>query len=102
MGKDQSLNMFIKRIRKRYAGASLYLFGSRARGDFLKHSDYDVIIVSDKFEGTNFIRRMIDMQRYWDGRELLEALCYTRQEFEKLRNGINTVSHAMKYAKKLL
>lgn len=33
-------------------------FGSRARGDALKHSDLDLIIVSKAFEGINFLKRI--------------------------------------------
>ena len=46
MGKRQfrELDGFIKNLKQDYSDAIVYLFGSRARGDELKDSDYDVIL----------------------------------------------------------
>ena len=102
MGEKKPLKHFIKKLKEKYKDARVYLFGSRARGDELKGSDYDLIIISEKFGKKNFVERMITMQFLWEGAELLEALCYTPEEFERMMKSINIVSHSMKYAKQVL
>jgi predicted nucleotidyltransferase len=49
----------------------VYLFGSRARGDFSPHSDYDILIVSKKQPGIKEkiklftrLRRLLAAKRY--------------------------------------
>ncbi|ADC66542.1 DNA polymerase beta domain protein region [Ferroglobus placidus DSM 10642] len=38
--------------------SGIYLFGSYARGDYLKRSDIDLIVVSDDWEGVAFLKRL--------------------------------------------
>ena len=75
-----------------------YLFGSRARGDWLNESDVDVILVSESFASQEFYQRMVDVSRHWDGPEALEALCYTPAEFSNKKSRLNIISDAMSYA----
>jgi uncharacterized protein len=44
------LNLFVREMRRRLGGnlVHLILFGSRARGDFVKDSDYDCLAVMKK------------------------------------------------------
>ena len=79
-------NKFASRIKKAYAPEQIILFGSRARGDHFKTSDFDFTIVSDKFRGTPFPERPSAMYDFWDEAVDLEAICYTPEEFaNKLR-----------------
>ena len=79
-------NKFASRIRKAYSPERIILFGSRARGDNFKTSDFDFIIVSDKFRDTPFLTRPSEMYDFWDEAVDLEAICYTPEEFaRKLR-----------------
>ncbi len=41
------LRRLVDEIRKRYEVHAIILFGSRARGDWLPHSDYDLLVVAD-------------------------------------------------------
>jgi len=75
-----------------------YLFGSRARGDALKESDVDVILVSQDFADQDFFERMTHMYRFWDGPESIEPLYYTPDEFSKKKSQITIVREAMKDA----
>lgn len=93
------LKSFVTKVKKDYPDVKIFLFGSRARDDYLKDSDYDLFIISDVFEKDKFVYRMIKMQDYWSLPQMLEALCYTKKEFEKMKSGINIVSHSLKYAK---
>jgi len=77
---------FASRIRKAYSPERIILFGSRARGDNFNTSDFDFIIVSDKFRDTPFPERPSEMYDFGDEAVDLEAICYTPQEFaRKLR-----------------
>ncbi|MFA5381997.1 MAG: nucleotidyltransferase domain-containing protein [Candidatus Micrarchaeia archaeon] len=103
MGKRQfrELDGFIKNLKQDYSDAIVYLFGSRARGDELKDSDYDIFIISDKFKNQKFVKRLEKIQEYWTLPQLLESLCYTKEEFQEKMKQINIVSHGMKDAIKL-
>ncbi|MFB6158724.1 MAG: nucleotidyltransferase domain-containing protein [Candidatus Nanohalobium sp.] len=70
------------------------LFGSRARGDYLKHSDVDLILVSEDFKGVDWTERGKRFYLQWEGEQPLEILCYTPEEFEKKKNMIGTVKTA--------
>ena len=47
------LKPFVKRLVDYFDGAvTIILFGSRARGDFNRTSDYDLVVISKKLGGT--------------------------------------------------
>ena len=97
----EKVRAFAKRLRKDYSDAEVILFGSRARGDALEESDFDIIAVSRAFEGTNFFRRIENMYDYWREKEPLEVFCYTPEEFEAKRAQIGTVKTALETAVKV-
>lgn len=74
----------------------MIVFGSRARGDHLRHSDFDVIIVSEDFEQIKFVERPAALYQYWPYDLSLELLCYTPKEFERKIKQIGTVQIAVK------
>jgi len=65
-------------------GSSLYLYGSRARGDFHEDSDWDLLILLDKIHLTNE-----DFDKYsypfvemgWDIGEDIRPHAYTKGEW---------------------
>lgn len=59
---------------------SIVLFGSRARGEHLKSSDYDVLIVAEGFENMSFYEREYLVLSRYRGRVPLEPWCYTPRE----------------------
>ena len=87
---------FIRRLMNRYTLHKVILFGSRARGNNLKTSDFDFIIVSPDFEGIHFLKRMSSIYEYWDEHYDVEPLCYTPEEFEEKRREIGIVSEAVR------
>src|SRR3989344_6197064 len=91
----QIIAAFAHKVKKDFSDARIILFGSRAKGEALEESDYDFIIVSKKFEGTNFFTRMEKMYDYWNERQQLESLCYTPEEFEEKAKLIGIVSEAV-------
>ena len=60
MGKKEDLTIikkFASKVRKEMPVEEIILFGSRAKGDNKKDSDFDFVIVSKKFAGLNFFER---------------------------------------------
>jgi len=87
---------FFKRLKKKFDIKKLILFGSRARGDNLKSSDYDFLVVSDDFKEQPFIFRASELYDFWDENVDFEPLCYTVKEFEKKKKQIGIVQQAVK------
>ncbi len=78
----------------------VYLFGSYARGDWLKTSDVDIIMVSKDFKDIPFTKRLdiINEVLFKEGIEpYIEALPYTMEELvEKMKKSI-VIASASKY-----
>ena len=47
-------------VKERFGPAVIILFGSRERGEELKHGGYDLMVVSRKFEGMPFLERLFE------------------------------------------
>ncbi|MEM1913462.1 MAG: nucleotidyltransferase domain-containing protein [Thermofilaceae archaeon] len=79
------LELLSRRIRVREA----YLFGSYAKGTWLKTSDVDLVIVSEDFRGMRFLDRLdLINELQWKAgiRPFVEAIPLTPEEFaERLR-----------------
>lgn len=87
----------MSKVRARFRIEQAILFGSRARGDELVDSDYDVVLVSPDFEGVFFSQRSASMYDFWKHWPIeIEPLCYTPEEFEIKKKQIGIVSEAVK------
>lgn len=95
---DAKLSSFIKEIRLVFRGANIFLFGSRARGNPHEYSDYDLIVISDKFSETDFVDRGGVIRRKTKTPLAADLLCYTPQEFEEIRKESIVIKDAMQYA----
>lgn len=97
--KDKHIADFHKRcletIKNIYNPKELWFFGSRVSGKAKEESDIDLILVSEKFEGTKFIYRMADFLKNIDYHKHIDALCYTPEEFYKKQNEISIVKEAI-------
>lgn len=74
----------IRRLLREVEAERGILFGSWARGEALDTSDVDLIVISRKFEGVPFPRRLVEVQKHWRLPLMLEALPYTPEEFQRL------------------
>lgn len=83
-------------LREKFKPEMILLFGSRARGDNLKESDIDLLLVSKEFEGVPFIERMALAYGMWDKKEDLEQICYTPSELGEMSERIGIVQSALK------
>jgi predicted nucleotidyltransferase len=94
---DARIESFVERVRTKYQITQAIFFGSRAGGDYLVNSDYDIILVSPDFQGVFFSQRSALMYDFWTHWPLeIEPLCYTPEEFEKKKGQIGIVSEAIK------
>ena len=99
MGKKTDPNIidFVHRIKKKYTLEKAIFFGSRARGDHFRKSDYDIILVSPDFKGIFFTQRIANMYKFWHHYPLeIEPLCYTPEEFKKKSKEYGLVRTAIK------
>lgn len=97
MGKkpDKKVESFVKKIKTEFNIDKVIFFGSRAKGAFKKNSDYDFILVSKDFRGVNFTDRISKIYPYWNYNDTIEPLCYTPEEFNKLKKQITIVREAV-------
>ena len=47
---DKLLREYVEKISRKYPKSTIILFGSRARGDYLPYSDYDIAVVLQKVD----------------------------------------------------
>ena len=89
MDKEKNLSIverFKRILSKSFSFDKLILFGSRARKDFDKDSDFDLIIISEEFKGVKNYKRLSQVRRYWDADYPVDIVCLTTDEFEKMKN----------------
>jgi predicted nucleotidyltransferase len=91
--KAGEIERFLK--RERFEPELILLFGSRARSEQLKESDYDLIVVSEKFRGVPFLERLYMLYELWDLKQRADILAYTPEEFEQKKNEIGVVRKAV-------
>ncbi|MCK4996951.1 nucleotidyltransferase domain-containing protein [Candidatus Pacearchaeota archaeon] len=87
---------FKKIVSEKIKIKKIILFGSRARGDFRKDSDFDLIVVSDEFDGVRSYKRAPDMYRAWDANYSVDFVCLTSEEFEGMKDKPTIINLAIK------
>jgi hypothetical protein len=102
LGVDEAgLAKFLRRVGECFPLERALVFGSRARGDELRESDYDLLLVSREFGCLGFAERIAAVQALWELPESLEPLCYTPEEFDRKRGEIGTVAEALREGREL-
>ncbi|HHE47558.1 MAG TPA: nucleotidyltransferase [Candidatus Acetothermia bacterium] len=99
--REKKLKAFLARVNQRFPLERAILFGSRARGDELKSSDYDLILVSPAFLGLDFSQRIGEVLRLWDLEVGVEPLCYTPEEFEERSRKITVVAESLRQGRQV-
>lgn len=87
----QEIDWLLKKIKKKYPDAKILLFGSRARGDHLNSSDYDVLVLSGAFESVPFRKRLEEVYDLMDRPANIEIICLTHNEFSKRKNELSII-----------
>src|SRR3989344_3227617 len=90
------VRIFKEKVSQTIPVDKIYLFGSRAKGKTHEFSDYDLIIISKKFTGVASRYRPLGFYKYWDSSAPFDFLCYTPEEFKKLRKQSTFISEAVK------
>lgn len=72
-----------------------FLFGSRAGGDWLEESDWDLMVISPHFAVIPFPERAAMLLEKIPLRRV-ELLCYTQEEFKERIREIGIVAEAAK------
>lgn len=86
----------IENFKQRIGVDKIIIFGSFARGEFGKDSDIDLILVDEGFEGKEFHKRTKGFWLKWDLGIPVDFICYTPEEFNKLKKRVSIVSEALK------
>lgn len=99
----QGINLegFLEKLNKKFNIEKIILFGSRARGENLKSSDVDLLIISPDFKGVDFRERIIKVSELWDEEYRIEPICLTPKEYQRRKNEPSIVGRASKEGKNL-
>ena len=90
------LKDFKKKLSNNIPVDKMILFGSRAYGKPHRWSDFDLIIVSKKFRKLDSLKRSLGFYDYWTIDYPVDFLCYTPEEFNKLKKQITIVREAVR------
>ena len=99
MAKKKDINYlrkFRKALSQKLPIEKMYLFGSRAKGKPMRWSDFDLVIVSSEFKGKESYERPVGFHKYWSIDYPVDFLCYTPEEFNKLKKQITIVREAVR------
>jgi hypothetical protein len=81
----KELEAFKNKLNRHISVQKMILFGSTARGKTGEDSDLDLIFVSPKFKGLSPLKRAYMVSKYWDLDYPKDLLCYTEEEFKKMK-----------------
>lgn len=81
-------------IEHEFAPLHFIVFGSRVNGIPHEWSDIDAIIVSNRFASIPQVNRGFEFKCIVEPDIGMDILCYTPEEFERMRTGIGIVPDA--------
>ncbi|MEK6873667.1 MAG: nucleotidyltransferase domain-containing protein [Nanoarchaeota archaeon] len=93
--ENKELKKFINAMVREFGPCEIILFGSKANGMDWKKSDFDIIIVSDKFQGVKWLQRISKIVQHWKMDKDLDVLPYTREEFEYKKKNYSFIREAL-------
>jgi len=82
LSRDKTLAEVVRRLAQAYHPHSIYLFGSKARGDAGLDSDYDLLIVVDDHAPAELRRSRLAYRSLRGTRTAADVLVCTRSYFE--------------------
>ena len=85
--KEKDIRKMIKlSVNKSDPSARIILYGSHARGDHKKNSDWDLLILVNEEKITNEIEKTIKYPLYeieWEVGEIISPMIFSKIEWEK-------------------
>ena len=95
--EDKVVTMFRKAVQNKFSPCRIILFGSRAKKTAKKSSDYDFLLVSQKFQKIEWEERSAKAYRLKRNiPAAMDIICLTPQEFEEKKKHIGVVQEAAK------
>ena len=99
MGKKEIIEMlkkFKNNLEEKYGIKKIIFFGSYAMGKERKDSDIDLIIVTNQDKKKIWYKLYHEWHMVHKINYPVDFICYTEEEFNKLKNKISIVSIAIK------
>ena len=97
----EKLKKFKEEINNDIPIQKMIFFGSRVRGKTGRDTDVDLVIVSTKFKKIGFFRRGVKLYDRWNLPYPVDFLCYTPEEFNKMKKRITIVREAVREGKEI-
>lgn len=91
---EEFRTQFLPRLVAELHPTLVLAFGSRARGEGLRYSDLDLLIVSDAFHGMRWLDRMVRVIEALEIPFGVDLLCYTPEEYRQKREELGIVRSA--------
>lgn len=76
----------VERFKEEAGIDRVFILGSQVRGEAGPHSDVDLLLVDDRFQGHKFFERPVALYDHWPKGFPVDFLCYTPEEFERLKD----------------
>ena len=99
MDIDKEIRKFIEKLSSKIKIKKIIIFGSTARGDRLKQSDVDLIVISDDFEKMPLNERFRIVYMEWPKAIDADIIPLTESEFNKAEKLSVILRDAKKYWK---
>lgn len=85
---------FLPKLVATFRPSVVLAFGSRTRGEGLRSSDLDLLIVSESFRGVRWLDRPVRVLEALGLPFGVDLLCYTPEEYERKRRELGIVRTA--------
>ncbi|MCX8204645.1 MAG: nucleotidyltransferase domain-containing protein [Candidatus Nezhaarchaeota archaeon] len=97
----KELLAFLRQLRERLDVSEVYFFGSRVYGAPLKDSDLDMVVVSERFRGRNFVENVELLNKLWNGSFTIEMFPYTPEQLKEYYGRKVVVTEALERGVKI-
>jgi predicted nucleotidyltransferase len=101
---ETAIKMLIEALSEKIRIKAIYVFGSSIRGDWLKHSDIDLVIVSQDFKNFPFIKRIDIIEEIQWKKKIkphIEVIPLTLEELNEKIASSAALINASKYWRKI-
>ena len=82
VGVDSTLAEIVRRLVEAYEPERIYLFGSKARGDEGRDSDYDLMLIVPDGAPPERLRSRLAYERLWGTGAAADVLVWKRGDFD--------------------
>lgn len=96
MSLPDDVKRLVKALREENHAVEVWLFGSRARGDFHSDSDYDILAVMSDDMNEDLLHpvHLFRMRRKHVDESIVDLFGVRKSEFDEAKHCVNTLCHA--------